>query len=227
MKFQWFGASHFLITTDSGVRIATDPFQYNIIVEADPLPPGGNVIRPTYSGEADVITMSHGHFDHSYLWAIQGLPRLYTGGAPGAFKDVKFSSVTSYHGDNRGYNNFICIEADGLRVWHDGDNGQVLSDEQVKQIGRVDILMTNWDDDPTEMTFEVLDKVLKQLNPKVVIPMHHTLVNKFMTERKGFIDHRLDNITEVEFKKETLPSEMQVVLIKPSLGNQINFFAEN
>jgi len=113
------------------------------------------------------------------------------------------------------------------QVWHDGDNGQVLSDEQVKQIGRLDILMTNWDDDPAEMTFDILDKVLKQLKPKVVIPMHHTLVSKFMTERKGFIDRRIDNVTEVEFKKETLPLEMQVILIKPSLGNPINFFAEN
>jgi len=57
--------------------------------------------------------------------------------------------------------------------------------------------------------------------------MHHCLVDDFMTRRKGFIDHRLDNITEVEFKANTLPSEMKVILIKPSFGNPINFFAED
>ena len=226
MKFQWFGASHFLITTDSGVRIATDPFQYNIIVESDPLPPGGNVIRPTYSGEADVVTMSHGHFDHSYPCAVQGVPRLYTGGEPREYKGVKFSGVAAYHGDNRGINYIICIEAEGIRFCHVGDLGQVLNDRQLAQIGRVDILMTNWDDDPVEMTFDVLDDFLNKVKPKVVFPMHHCIVNGFMTSRKNFIDHRLDNVTEVEFKAETIPPEMTVILLKPSLGNPVNFFAE-
>jgi len=227
MKFQWFGAAHFLITTDAGVKIAMDPFQHNIIVEGATLPPGGNIIRPTYTGEADVVTMSHGHFDHSYVWPIQGMPLLYTGGSPREFKGVKFSSVNTYHGINRTSQiSFICIEADGIRIHHTGDHGHVLSDEQLAQIGRVDILMTNWDNDQGQMTFEVLDKVLNQLKPKVVFPMHHTKVDAFMTSRKNFIDHRVDNVTEVEFKRDTLPSEMTVMLLKPSLGNPINFFAE-
>ena len=226
MKFKWFGASHFLITTDTGIRIATDPFQYNIIVEGAPLPPGGNIIRPTYAGEADIVTMSHSHGDHSYIWAIQGVPRLYTGGKPAEFKGVKLSSVASYHGNYLGLNNIITIEAEGLRVCHVGDHGHVLNDKQIEQIGRVDILMTNWDDDPMEMTFDVLDIVLNQLKPKVVFPMHHVIVDDFMTSRKGFIDHRLDNVTEVEFRRDTIPDEMTVILIKPSLGNPINFFAE-
>lgn len=226
MKFQWFGASHFLVTTNSGVKIAMDPFQYNIIVEGDNPPPGGNVIRPTYAGEADIVTITHGHFDHSYLCAIKGVPRLYTGGGPKSFKGINLNSVTTYHGLNRGTNNIITVEADGLRICHVGDHGHRLKDYQLEQIGRVDILMTSWDDDPSQMTFDVLDVVLNQLKPKVVFPMHHTLVNEFMTERKHFIDHRLDNVTEVAFTPDTLPSEMTVILIKPSLGNPINFFAE-
>ena len=93
MKFQWFGASHFLITTDSGVRIAVDPFQNNDIVDHEPLPPYGTAIRPTYTGEADVVVMSHGDGDHSYIWNIQGVPRLYAGGGPQEYKGVRFSSV--------------------------------------------------------------------------------------------------------------------------------------
>lgn len=226
MKFEWFGASHFLVTTDSGVRIAMDPFQYNIIVEGAEPPPGGNVIRPTYSGEADIVTMTHGHFDHSYLCAIGGVPRLYTGGAPRTYKGVKLGSVTAYHGSNRSLNNIITVAADGLRICHVGDLGHVLKNHQLAGIGRVDILMTNWDDDPVQMTFDVLEAVLGQLKPRVVFPMHHTLVNEFMTGRKHFIDHRLDDVTEVVFTPETLPADMTVILIKPSLGNPINFFAE-
>jgi len=215
MKFEYFGASHFLITTEKGVKIATDPFQYNIIVDADPRPPDWDTIRPTYTGEADVVTMSHDHGDHSYMYAIKGIPRFYNGGAPQEYKGVKFRSVATYHGDNRGINQFIGIEADGIRVWHTGDHGHVLTDKQVAQIGKVDILMTNWDDDPAEMTFEVLEIVINQLKPKVVIPMHHLKVDEFLTSRKGFV--RLDS-NEAEFKAGKLPSERQFVLFKSPLG---------
>jgi L-ascorbate metabolism protein UlaG (beta-lactamase superfamily) len=226
MKIQWFGASHFLITTDIGVRIVTDPYQNNEIFEGPArMPVFGNVIRPTYTGEADIVVMSHADGDHSYIWNIQGVPRLYAGGKPREYKGVKFSSVATCHGNDDTYrNNFIGIETEGIRIWHTGDSGQVLSDEQIKKIGRVDILMTNWDDEPLEMAFEMLDKVLSQLNPRVVIPMHHCYIDEFMTGRKNFINHRIDNVTEVEFKKDNLPSEMTVVLIKPSLGNPFDFF---
>lgn len=223
MKFQWFGASHFLVTTETGVKVAMDPFQYNIIVDGPEPPPGGNVIRPTYTGEADVVTMSHGHFDHSYICAIGGVPRLYTGGADQTYRGVQFSSTTTYHGENRGLNNVITIEAEGIRACHVGDHGHVLTDRQVAEIGRVDILMTNWDNDPVEMTFEVLEKVLAQLKPRVVFPMHHVVVDDFMTKRKGFM--KMD-VSEVTFTADTLPDEMKVMLLTPDKGNPVNFFAE-
>jgi len=225
MKIQWFGASQFLITTDKGIKILTDPFQNNDIHDGESNPPPyGSQIRPTYTGEADIITMSHGHGDHNYIWNVRGLPRIYLGGAPQEYKGVKLSSVTTYHGDNRGTVECICIEADGIRIWHNGDQGVVFTEEQLKEIGRTDILITNWDDDVVEMPFHILDKVLNQMKPKVVLPCHHCLVDEFMTDRKNFIDHRVDNVTELEFKANKLPSEMTVILLKPVNNNPINFF---
>lgn len=224
MKIKWYGASQFLITTDKGIKILTDPFQNNEIFDGA-MPVFGNVIRPTYTGEADIVVMSHMDGDHDYIWNVRGVPRLYAGGEPHEYKGIKFSSVPTCHGNDTTYrNNFVGIEADGIRLWHTGDNGQVLSDEQLERIGRVDILMTNWEDETMEMPNEMLDKVLRQLNPKVVIPMHHCHVDEFMTDRKNFIDHREDGVVELEFKKDKLPSEMTVILIKPCNGNPINFF---
>lgn len=224
MKVKWYGASQFLITTDSGVKIIIDPFQNNELFDP-PMPVFGNVLRPTYTGEADIVVMSHEDGDHSYIWNIKGVPRLYAGGMPREYKDVKFSAVATCHGTDDTYrNNFIGIETEDLRIWHTGDSGQILSQEQLEKIGNVDILMTNWDDDPMEMPFEMLDKVLGQLNPKIVIPMHHCHVDEFMTERKNFIDHCKNNVIEVEFKKSRLPSEMTVMLFKPCNGNPLNFF---
>lgn len=226
MKIKWYGASEFLITTDNGVKILTDPFQNNEIFEAPArMPVFGNVIRPTYTGEADIVVMSHADGDHSYLWNVQGVPRLYACGEPQEYKGIKFNSVPTCHGTDDTYrNNFVGIEADGIRIWHSGDNGQILSDKQLERIGKVDILMLAWDDDPMEMPHEMLEKVLLQLNPKVVIPMHHCHVDEFLTERKNFIDHRKDNVMEVEFKKDKLPSEMTFILFNTCNGNPLNFF---
>ncbi len=226
MKFKWYGASEFLITTDNGTKILTDPFQNNEIFEGPArMPVFGNQIRPTYTGEADIVTISHPHGDHDYIWNVQGVPRLYAAGGPQEYNGIKFTSVATLHGNDTAYiNNFIGIEADGIRIWHTGDNGQVLSDKQLERIGRVDILMTNWDDETMEMPHEMLDKVLRQLNPKIVIPMHHCYVDEFMTNRKNFIDHRKDDVVEVEFKKDKLPSEMTVVLFKTCNGNPLDFF---
>jgi L-ascorbate metabolism protein UlaG (beta-lactamase superfamily) len=225
MKIQWFGASEFLITTDAGIKILTDPFQNNDLHdnESDP-PPYGSQTRPTYTGEVDLITISHGHGDHNYVWHVKGIPRIYNGGAPNEYKGVKLRSVTTCHGDNRGTVECICIEADGIRIWHNGDQGIIFTEEQLKEIGRVDVLITNWDDDAVEMPFYILDKVLDQMKPKIVFPCHHCTVDEFMTARKNFIDHRKNNVTEVELKAGTLPSEMTVILLKPMLGNPINFF---
>jgi L-ascorbate metabolism protein UlaG (beta-lactamase superfamily) len=217
MNIKWINVSSFLITTDSGVRIITDPYAYNY--QPDDPPPGGSPIRPPIDEYADVITLSHGHFDHSYIWSIKGVPRLYTGGAPVEIKGVSFSSAVVHHGANRGYNNAICMEVDGIRIRHVGDIGiRKLTDEQVAQIGRVDILMTPWDNSNICMPHETLALVLDQLKPKVILPMHHPQYDDFMHARKGFTDLRNQNISELEFTAGKLPdpSEETLYALSPS-----------
>jgi L-ascorbate metabolism protein UlaG (beta-lactamase superfamily) len=214
MKIKYINVSCFLITSDKGTRIITDPF-FHLYIPDDP-PPGGNPIRPGIEEYADVISLSHGHFDHSYIYAIKGVPRLYTGGAPVEIKGVKFSSVASWH-DNygqggRGLNNNNCFEIDGIRIWHMGDYGQPeLADEQVAQFGRTDILMTPWGN--------WAPRLIEQLKPRVVIPMHHTHAEQ-VKDLKGFLD--LSNKTsELEYTMKTLPAEIQVIMLKASLESSM------
>ena len=168
MKFKWFYTASWLITTEKGVRIITDPYNYNYVPEGPP-PPFG-IDHPGVGEQADIVTITHGHFDHSYVYGIKGVPRLYTGGAPAEIKGVKLSSVTTWH-DNygnggRGLNSCILIEADGLRIRHMGDYGQLrLTAEQLAKFGRTDILMTPWGD--------WTPALVEQLKPKVILPMHH------------------------------------------------------
>ena len=53
MKIEWMGHACFSIETDAGTRIVTDPFD-------------GTVGYPMPWGKADIVTMSHGHFDHNH-----------------------------------------------------------------------------------------------------------------------------------------------------------------
>lgn len=214
MKIKWINVSCFVIESEKGARVITDPF-FHCYMPDDP-PPGGNPVRPGIEEYVNVVCLSHGHFDHSYVYALKGVPRLYTGGAPAEIKGVKFSSVISYH-DNygeggRGLNSNICIEVDGVRIWHMGDYGQKeLTEEQLAQTGRTDILMTPWGD--------FANRLMEQMNPRVVLPCHHTSVNQ-VSNLKGFVDYS-NKTSELEYTKKTLPSERQIIMLMASLESSM------
>lgn len=219
MKIKWFNVSAFMITTEKGVRIITDPFAYNYKPQLLPLPPNFEKDRPPIGEAVDVVTLSHGHFDHSYVGAgnIKGVPKLYTGGKPQEYKGVKFSGVTGYHDPvdhkHHGFVTLNVIEADGIRILHTGDYGQKrLYDEQTAQLGKIDILMTAWG--------EWVQSLFEQLKPKVVLPMHHARIDDYMRSLKGFKDYT-NKTSELEYTKKTLPSEMEIIMLKHSMETNL------
>ena len=141
-------------------------------------------------------------------------------------KGIKFKGIPTYHdnssGQERGSNNVICFELDGIKVCHLGDLGHVLTDEQVTEIGKVDLLLT-----PVGGFFTIdakaASQICDQLKPRVVIPMH------FKTEKNeqpiAGVDEFLRgkrNVTcmdtsEAEFKVGELPADTQILVLKPVL----------
>lgn len=209
MKLNFLIVSSFLITTGKGIRIVADPYYYNYKPEN---PPPDSMERPAIKEYADIVTMTHGHFNNGFMHTIKGVPRLYNGGAPAEIQEVKLSSVTTHHLYGHGKNNIITIEAEGIRVLHMGDFGQsMLYEEQVAKVGRVDILITPWMD----WTPVILD----QLKPRVVLPMKEARIDDYMRKLKGFTDLS-DKTSEVEFTSGTLPSEMKVFMLKSALENR-------
>jgi L-ascorbate metabolism protein UlaG (beta-lactamase superfamily) len=207
MKIRLLTVSCFLITTEAGVRIITDPYWHNYIPDN---PPPGSTEHPPIAEEAEVVTISHEHFNDSYVWAIKGIPRLYTGSAPVNIRGVNFSGVVGRHiGNNQCLNTLILMEADGLRILHMGDFGQDrLYREQLAKIGKVDVLMTRWSDMPV---------LLSQLKPRIVLPMKNARPDAEMKGMKGFTD--LSTVTsEFSIEAGALPSDMKVILLKPELG---------
>ena len=210
MKIKWLGHASFLITSDSGTRIITDPYicgsglRYDEIKEA-----------------ADVVTVSHDHFDHNNVASVRGNPQVIK--KPGEAKGIKFEGVPTYHdasgGSERGNNTIFCMDIDGVRVCHLGDLGHPLSDQQVANIGKVDVLLI-----PVGGFFtidaKVASEVCDRLSPRVIIPMHYknekcefpiSGVDDFL-EGKGNV-RKLDS-SEAEFKAGALPAETEIVVLK-------------
>ncbi len=215
MKVKWLGHASFLITSDAGTRIVTDPY-----------PLGNGLSYGEINEEADVVTVSHDHFDHANVAAVGGNPRVVNEKTPVAIGGVRFSGVASYHdaseGSERDPNIIYSMDIDGVRVCHLGDLGHPLGGRQVKDIGRVDVLLI-----PVGGFFtidaKVASEVAGKLSPKVIIPMHFSNekcqfpiggVDDFLAGKDSVIR---PGVSEAEFKVGELPDTTEVVVLDPAL----------
>jgi len=173
---RWHGQSFIQIETPGGKKIAIDPHG---------IPAFG---RPAVS--ADILLVSHEHDDHNQIEVLDGKPgREFRGlkAAKGRSQEwnkidekvggIHIKSVGTYHdaeqGLSRGKNTIFIIEAEGLRFVHLGDLGHDLSDEHVKAIGAVDVLLLPIGGVYT-INGEQAKKVITQLKPRLyVVPMHY------------------------------------------------------
>lgn len=163
MLITYHGHSEFLLESAAGFALLTDPFN-------------AQVGYPMKKYRVDAVTISHSHGDHSDKTKLEGdFAAVETAGTHRLSPDVTVTAIPSFHDDaqgaKRGGNLLMKIEMDGLSILHLGDLGTALSDEQVKAIGRVDLLMV-----PVGGFFtldgEEAARVVRQLRPRVVLPMH-------------------------------------------------------
>jgi L-ascorbate metabolism protein UlaG (beta-lactamase superfamily) len=215
MKIKYLGHAAFAITSDTGVKIITDPYET-----------GPDLTYGEITESADIVTVSHDHFDHNNVAAVKGNPEVVRLSGKSKAKGIEVKGVASYHdeagGSLRGGNIIFCFELDGIRVCHLGDLGHLLDDKQVKEIGSVDILLI-----PVGGFFtidaKVATQVCNQLKPKVIIPMHYKTeksmpdifgVDEFLSGKANVT--RLDT-SQVEFKPGELSATTQIIVLKPAL----------
>jgi len=178
VQIRWFGHSYFVLVTTAGTRVAFDPHAISAYGVAPQSP--------------DIVLMSHPHNDHNRKEVLANADskdlKAFNGVVPKGrvgewvkvdekVKDVRIRTVGVYHdeeeGAKRGKNSVFIVEADGLVVCHLGDLGHELSEEQVKAIGPVDVLMVPVGGIYT-INGETAKKVVAQLKPRLyVLPMHY------------------------------------------------------
>lgn len=215
IQITWHGQSFFEIRSSKGTNVVLDP--HNI-------PEYGRVLGL----KADLILLSHNHNDHTQVGVIDNvkeakiIPGLKGGGPRAAwnlvdeqFKDVRLRTVGVYHdeleGMRYGKNAVFIVEMDGWRVVHLGDLGHLLTAEQVKKIGLVDVLMI-----PVGGVYALngseAKKVVEQLKPKeYVFPMHHgTKVYTDLLPAAEFLeDQPRANVTSANDNRVTLNRDPQ------------------
>lgn len=208
MDISWLGHSCFRIK-GSQATVITDPYAPSL---------GYSLGKPT----ANIVTVSHQHPGHSYFQGIEGEPKLIT--RPGEYEinGVLIIGIATYHdeegGEKRGRNTLYLMEVDEVSICHLGDLGHVLTTEQVEKLDNVDLLLLPVGGVST-IDAPVAAKVVRQLEPKVVIPMHYKTpafkrelepVERFLKET-GI--KQVDSSPKLSFTKQSLPASTQVFLL--------------
>lgn len=181
-RIRWFGQSAFLVTGADGRRVAIDPFapmSDERLAHARQRIPDFRFDHPPIGGvEAELLLITHEHFDHNGAEAIGGSPHVVRSTA-GRFETPlgEVVAVASEHdraaGTERGPNTIVVFTLDGLRLCHFGDFGQAeLRAEQREAIGEVDVLFLPVGGGPTVGGADAA-AVVRALRPRLVVAMHY------------------------------------------------------
>lgn len=154
IKIKHIAHACFLIE-NSSEKLLIDPYDHNVI-GYDPIDEAVNY-----------LLISHNHYDHNFTENIKVEDNI------GSFKITK---IDSYHdnenGNLRGNNTIHIIDTENTRICHLGDLGHKLTDEQIRLIGNVNVLLIPVGGKYT-IDYKGAIEVVNQLNPSRVVPMHY------------------------------------------------------
>lgn len=202
----------------------------NATILIDPYDPDMVGLKLPKDMSADMVLVTHNHPDHNFTSVTSGIneekPMEFS--EPGEYEvaGVVVTGVSSFHDDSsgseRGVNTIFQLMFDRLNLVHLGDLGQSqLTEEQIAQIGGVDILII-----PVGGKYTIDGKtaaaIVSQLEPKIIIPIHYKIegskidldgVENFLKEMGA------EGVTpqpKLSITKDKLPEEPQVILLAKS-----------
>jgi L-ascorbate metabolism protein UlaG (beta-lactamase superfamily) len=183
MRIEWYGQSAFRLSGAEG-SVVIDPF-------GDVVSASGGRLRFDYpaiaAAPADLVLITHEHFDHNEAGAVAGSPVVLRSTAGRLDSPIgEVLAIASEHdqaaGTERGPNTIFVFALDGVRLAHLGDFGQrELREEQAAAIGAIDVLFLPVGGPPT-IVLEHAAALVTRLAPRWVIPMH------YRTERIDFLE---------------------------------------
>jgi L-ascorbate metabolism protein UlaG (beta-lactamase superfamily) len=211
VRVNYIGHSTFLIESPKLVRIATD---YNDYVKPSVLP--------------DIVTMNHAHSTHYTDRPDPGIKFVLRGwrddGKPTdwdlQYQDVRVRSVATnirdYAGGTQRHGNSIFIyEVANLCIAHLGHLHHTLTQQQLNEIGRVDVVLVPVDGSYT-LDLEGMIEVLTALKAPLMIPMHYFssyTLDRFISRIRQAWDVELAEVPSVVLSKHTLPARPKLLVL--------------
>ena len=212
IRITYVGHSTFLIESPKLVRIATD---YNDYLRTPVLP--------------DVITMNHAHSTHFTDNPDPRIPHVLRGwaaeyGKPvrhdAQIRDVRVRNVPTNirdfgGGTERHGNSIFVFEVANLCVAHLGHLHHTLTQQQLNEIGRVDVVMVPVDGTYT-LDLEGMFEVVQALKAPLVIPMHFFstfTLERFLNRAREKFAVEYSNTPSVVVSKTTLPAAPKFLVL--------------
>jgi len=211
VRLTFVGHATWLIESPGAVKIATD---YNDYLRPPVVP--------------DIATMNRAHTTHYSNFPDPDIKHVLRGWNPegGPIKhditvaDVRVRNVPTnirdWSGGSIAYGNSIFIfEIAGMCIGHLGHLHHTLTDQQVGQIGQLDVVMVPVDGSYTMDTAGMVE-VLKTLRARLILPMHYFnpyTLNRFLDRIRNDFPVETANDPVVVVSQATLPSEPKVLVL--------------
>lgn len=211
VRLTYIGHSTFLIESPRLVRIATD---YNDYVRPPVLP--------------DIVTMNHAHTSHYTDHPGPGIKHVLRGWAGDekparidmTYRDVRVRNVptnirTFDGGTERHGNSIFIFEVANLCIAHLGHLHHTLTQQQLNEIGRVDVVMVPVDGSYT-LDLDGMVEVLHALKAPLMIPMHYFssfTLDRFLDRVRQEWDVEIAEIPSIVLSKTRLPSKPKVLVL--------------
>ena len=212
VRLTFLGHATFLIESPERVRIATD---YNDYVKTPVVP--------------DIVTMNHAHETHYTDHPDPAIKYVLRGWGPGPeepavwdlkYRDVRIrnvpTNIRSWTGGTERYGNSIFIfEIANLCIAHLGHLHHTLTQQQLDEIGRVDVVMAPADGNYT-LDLDGLMEVLTALKASLIIPMHFfgwSTLERFAERAAQQWPVERSEVPSVVVSKTTLPKSPKVLVM--------------
>ena len=213
VRITYIGHSSFLLESPQLVRIVTDYNGYN---------------RPAML--PDVVTMNHAHSSHFTETPDPGIAHVLRGWGPSPdqparhglqVKDVHIrnvpTNIRSWSGGTERHGNSIFIfEMGSLCVAHLGHLHHTLTQQQLNEIGKIDVVLVPVDGGAT-LDLEGMVEVLAALKAKLMIPMHYFstyTLQRFLERAKDKFPAEFNDTPSVVISKATLPATPKFLVLQ-------------
>jgi L-ascorbate metabolism protein UlaG (beta-lactamase superfamily) len=211
VRSTYLGHSTFLIESPRLVRITTD---HNDFIRAPVVP--------------DIATMNHAHNTHYTDHPEPGIKHVLRGWTPDGsparhdlqVQDVRVRNVPTnirdWGGGTERYGNSIFIfEIANLCLVHLGHLHHTLTQQQLDEIGRPDVVFVPVDGSMT-LDLEGMIEVLQSLKAQVMVPMHYFsmfTLRRFLDRAAALWDVEQAELPSFVVSKTTLPAKPKVLVL--------------